>query len=300
MRGQDSGIEALTEDASRAQTSDISLTSVWGAAHDDVWAVGSAGSMYHFDGKRWQQQERLTEADLTSVHGSKPDDVWAVGVDIVLHFDGTAWSVPLEGMSETLLGVWESSADDVWMVGLAWELDQGVIRHWDGEQWTWSTLRGVSSLWDVWNSPDGTLWIGGSAIGGSGFLAHAREEELSRASYGGKSLRAIWGSTAADLWVAPYEGPLQHWAGSQWTEHLPGPDGSRLLGLSGSSAHDVWAVGLHGLVLHWNGRDWDEVEAHTDATLWSVWVANPNDAWAVGGEILHWDGTEWKPFQVEH
>jgi hypothetical protein len=292
-------VEDAAVDAAQAQAPDISLTSVWGAAHDDVWAVGAAGSMYHFDGERWREQERLTDADLTSVHGSGSDDVWAVGVDVVLHWDGTAWSVALQGMSETLLGVWQSAADDVWMVGLAWEPDQGVVRHWNGDKWDWSTLGGVSTLWDVWNSPEGTLWIGGSGFGGSGFLAQAQERELSRASYDGTSLRGIWGCAADDVWVAPYEGALQHWDGSQWVEQLAKPDDARLLGISGSGTRDVWAVGLHGLILHWNGQDWTVADSYTDATLWSVWVAEPDDAWAVGGEILHWDGRAWTTVEVQ-
>jgi hypothetical protein len=285
-----------TSDAAEANLDDLSFTSVWGAAPDDIWAVGSAGAIVHFDGDHWQRFAGITAADLTSVHGYSVDDVWAVGTDVALHWDGTSWSVELQEIGETLLGVWQNGPHDVWMVGLAWISDSGVVRHWDGHSWSGTELRGVSSLWEVWNSPDNTLWFGGSAVGGTGFLGHGQANELSRASYDGGSLRGIWGHASDDVWVAPYEGAMQHWDGSSWTEHDTGSDSVRLLSVSGSAPNDVWAVGLHGVIEHYSGDTWTQVESNTDATLWSVWAPAQDNAWAVGGTILHWDGDSWQQF----
>jgi len=282
-------------DADTAEALDhLSFTSVWGAAADDIWAVGSGGAIVHYDGDHWQRFERLTERDLTSVHGHSADDVWAVGTDIALHWDGSSWSVKLQDISETLLGVWQTGPDDVWMVGLAWISDSGLIRHWNGETWSGTELRGVSSVWEVWNSPENKLWFGGSAVGGTGFLGHGQDKQFSRASYQGGSLRGIWGVSSDDVWVAPYEGSMQHWDGSSWSEHNLGVNSARMLSVSGSSTNDVWAVGLHGLIEHWDGDQWNQVDAHTDATLWSVWAPAADDAWAVGGTIMHWEGDSWQ------
>jgi hypothetical protein len=72
--------------------------SVWGAAPDDVWAVGELGTIDHWDGARWTQVLAGTfpyYPSLAKVHGSSADDVWAVGVSgdgknsgVVLHRAG--------------------------------------------------------------------------------------------------------------------------------------------------------------------------------------------------------------------
>ncbi len=69
--------------------------SVWGAAPDDVWAVGDLGTIDHWDGARWTQVLTGTfpyYPALAKVHGSSADDVWASGVStdgedrgVVLH-----------------------------------------------------------------------------------------------------------------------------------------------------------------------------------------------------------------------
>jgi hypothetical protein len=63
-------------------------------------------------------------------------------------------------------------------------------------------------------------------------------------------------------------------------------------------------VGEHGRITHWDGATFTELPSGTDATLYGVWAAAPNDAWAVGGTpdqptsandvVLHWDGSSWK------
>jgi hypothetical protein len=63
--------------------------------------------------------------------------------------------------------------------------------------------------------------------------------------------------------------------------------------MHGTGRNDAWAVGLYGAALHWDGELWSRSETPSDATLWSVWSAAPDDAWAVGGALLHWNGERW-------
>ncbi len=59
----------------------------------------------------------------------------------------------------------------------------------------------------------------------------------------------------------------------------------------------VVCVGSGGRIRHFAGDLYEplDVASPTTATLRSVWVNSPLDAWAVGekGTILHWDGTAW-------
>ena len=59
-----------------------SHTSLWGAAPDDVWAVGDGGAISHWDGAAWTQVpvgKFPYYPFLNKVHGSSADDVWVAG-----------------------------------------------------------------------------------------------------------------------------------------------------------------------------------------------------------------------------
>jgi hypothetical protein len=65
---------------------------MWGSSANDVWAVGLAGTILHFDGKAWTRSTAPVTDDLWSVWGSSANDVWAVGGHgALLRFDGKAW-----------------------------------------------------------------------------------------------------------------------------------------------------------------------------------------------------------------
>jgi len=110
-----------------------------------------------------------------------------------------------------------------------------------------------------------------------------------------------------------------HWDGSSWHEvSTPNANNSTniFLAIGGSSSDDVWAVGWYfdpndhktlTLAEHWNGSAWSlaptpNVDLQNE--LLGVYVAAPNDAWAVGyhddvggtdGDVLieHWNGSSW-------
>ena len=57
--------------------------SVWGAAPNDVWAVGDGGAISHWNGTTWSQIQTGTfpyYPFLNKVHGSSAADVWVVGL----------------------------------------------------------------------------------------------------------------------------------------------------------------------------------------------------------------------------
>ena len=67
---------------------------VWGSADDDAWVVGERGTLLHFDGADWSDEDPGTDVRLFTVHGCATDDVWAVGGfgnGIIVHFDGAEW-----------------------------------------------------------------------------------------------------------------------------------------------------------------------------------------------------------------
>jgi hypothetical protein len=58
------------------------LTSVWSIAPDDVWMVGEAGTLLHFDGSSWESTPGGEgSGSPNAVWGASSDDVWVAADD---------------------------------------------------------------------------------------------------------------------------------------------------------------------------------------------------------------------------
>ena len=78
-----------------------------GTAPDDVWAVGRAGFVAHWDGAKWTQVSVGTDSELWTVRARSRTDVWIAGAyGLVLHWNGATWT-----QSATLAG---DDINDLW------------------------------------------------------------------------------------------------------------------------------------------------------------------------------------------
>ncbi|PYO75991.1 MAG: hypothetical protein DMD63_15490, partial [Gemmatimonadetes bacterium] len=57
----------------------------------------------------------------------------------------------------------------------------------------------------------------------------------------------------------------------------------------GTSASDVWAVGNLRTIIHYDGSSWSTVRSETTDILMDVWGSSSSNLWSVGttGTILH-------------
>lgn len=179
----------------------------FGFSASDVYAVGNEGTVLHFDGQRWSRMTSPTTQPLWGVWGAATNDVWAVGGDgqapnaTLLHFDGASWSrVMLPPLQKPrvgqLLKVWGFGADDVYVVGQrgvvlhrtggVWREElsganddlvsvwgangvvvavggrsNGIVSRWNGTEWTTTNLAPVGGLNGVWMRDGTTAWLGG-------------------------------------------------------------------------------------------------------------------------------------------
>jgi hypothetical protein len=94
------------------------LLAAWGQG-DHLWAAGGGGTILHFDGTDWNEEETGTKATLNAIFGFAPDDIWAAGDEgTVLHFDGDRWSrIEMGGYRGHLRAIWGHAPDDVWVGG---------------------------------------------------------------------------------------------------------------------------------------------------------------------------------------
>lgn len=266
------------------------LTSVWGTGKSDVWAVGSGGTIVHWDGNAWIRTLTTTKSTLRAVRGSGPNDVWAVAMtDTILHSNGftngsAEWTVvngAVEPSSATAaLSLWSASPGEL-------RIGTRARNFYDPDSGEYPFIHQYTLKLDA----DGG--IGWEPVVGEGNV------------YG------IWGSSPEDLWIVADNSERQKWqkgmtkhgtlskAGFEWKE-VDSQSSSRLEGIWGSSANEpIWAVGELGTIRRMaNGAArWEIIDSPTTENLHAVWGSRADDVWAVGdaGTILHWDGIEWKP-----
>lgn len=114
------------------------------------------------------------------------------------------------------------------------------------------------------------------------------------------AMLGIWGSSATDVWIVGADGGdgvnTRHFDGTAWSAELNGI--GTLWWVSGQG-DEVWLAGEGGQV----GRRGEALTVLDPAlTMFGVWAAAPDDAWAVGGNIdaaadaaalYRWDGAAW-------
>lgn len=119
------------------------VTSIWGAATNDIWAVGDSGTMRHWDGTTWTLQPQLITRAWAEITGWAANDVVALAsFNGAYAYDGTSWrslDFPIPGFR--LNTIWGTSGKD-FFVGSA----NGYVFHYDGMYWTpveLGTLQGA-------------------------------------------------------------------------------------------------------------------------------------------------------------
>ncbi|AKU94962.1 Type IV fimbrial biogenesis protein PilY1 [Labilithrix luteola] len=266
------------------------LLDVWGSSAQDVWAVGSGGTVIHWDGAAWTRVPIPWKDTLRSVGGSGVSDVWIVSsLNVVLHSSGFGTAAgfklqpllypvdPTNRSGAILSKVWASGAGNLFVGGDPWISAPSV--------------------------PSDSLWR--FRFGASADQAWEPVSTFCRTLPCGR-VDGIWGTSASDVWVVGEngavrrsKGPVGDGGAEQWSTMETTRTTADLHGIWGSSASDVWIVGDRGTIRHWSNdasQSWAIVPSSTTRDLRAVWGTGPSDAWAVGdgGTILHWDGASWR------
>lgn len=224
------------------------LWSAWAISPSDIWAVGDASTILHWNGQIWQQQTNALPltVDLSSVWASGPKDVWAVGgptgggAGYVFRYDGTSWTQSAIGATHYLNTIYGISKNDIWVVGVG--IAAGTI---PGEFWHW----------------DGAIWAPvntGTGTNGDNF--------------------SVWASAPNDVFVVGSNGAMQRYNGTSWSKISTGGTNS-LYGVSGyvpagGGPSVVYAAGTAGLVIHYDGSTAKRITAtSTGTTLNAVWAS---------------------------
>ena len=149
-------VKPLTYPERRGLGTSAYLFGVWGSSATDVFAVGDAGAILHYDGQAWAAMNSGTAIGLGPVWGSSGNDVFAAGENgTILHYDGQAWSPMQSGTTEEIDGLWGSSASDVFAAG-----GDGAILHYDGQAWSLMSSTGKPFI-NMWGSSGSDIFAVG-------------------------------------------------------------------------------------------------------------------------------------------
>ena len=288
------------------------IASSWGSSPTDVWAVGAAGTLLHYDGTAWSPalDPDGFANDLFAVQGAAANDVWAVGsAGTVLHYDGSAWKTVGGSGNCDYKSVWVGSASDVWIGGAGPTVNSactfasttgglGSLAHWDGTRFTAANLPPSprtpigSAVVGLWGSSTTDVWAVETDL--SGTIYHYDGTTWS-ASMATNRLLGIWGTSASDVWAGTEGAGLLHWNGSAWSAAL-NTSGATYYATTGSGARDVWVIENVGnpQLKHWDGSTWSSA-TNSPTDMQALWAAGASSLWSLGGcgDLSHWNGTAW-------
>jgi cysteine-rich repeat protein len=272
----------------------VDLEAVWGTAANDVFAVGAAGTILHYDGTSWSQ---ITTAPTPAWDYT---DIWGVGTDVYAvansgsgsasrldHFDGTSWSTMKSFVSGDARAVAATSPTDIWVGGA------NILTNWNGAEWSGNnncptTSDGLqASFSSLWADPvTQKVWV-------------ANDNQIVCVSNGTASwthvasvvARRVWGSAATDVWaVAAGTFPVAFRTvnGTTW---MPAPEANPIINARsiGGSAGDVLLVGDLGRAMQFNGTSWSLSPTGVPFDLADAWGYSKGHAFLVGenGTILY-------------
>jgi hypothetical protein len=105
------------------------MRDVWAASASSVFAVGSQGSIEHWNGSTWTPMTTGTQVEFGRVWGRGATDVYALGAGLVFHYDGVSWTQMPLPQAALALDLW-GAPDDLFVA-----TQDGVLRF-DGAQWS--------------------------------------------------------------------------------------------------------------------------------------------------------------------
>lgn len=295
----------------------VALNAVTGTAADDVWIVGSLGTVLHGGGDSFARVASGSDETLFSAWTPARGDVWIAAATAPLHgtlaedggtsferVTGSTWSSS-SNTGGRIWAVFGSSPDDVWLAGEStsrfggyasvFKLDanDGGVPAWRAQSICPPRVSCYPSVRAAWGTPEGPVWLVGargenytleSADGGSVWAI-----KDSRSAVG---FDAVWSASNGQAWAVGAGGTIRRYSTALgvW-EVMDAPVTSALHGVWGNGPDDVWIVGDDGVVLHWDGtafhvaRMHDRTEVAPD--LNAVWGLG-EELWIVGnGVIFH-------------
>jgi hypothetical protein len=279
------------------------LNAISGNADNNIWAVGTPGTILHFDGGNWTVKPRV-DIGLLDVWVSPTGQVFAAGGDMsrgyVLRGYNNPWTIDTIPPFSAARAIWGVSDTSVFAL-----TDAARVMKFNGTSWSELVTLPASQVMDIEGLSSQLLYVSGGAPDPPNLAGVIYQ-------YNGSSWNEVYRgfNTVTDLWVAPDSSvyalartntacfsALLHSNGVGWDTVTTFSDGIERI--HGRTQQDIYATGVCNGV---------EAFAHADSTGWTVdrkpildfavelW-ASPGGTWfAVGaaGSIQTNSGAGWQ------
>lgn len=240
-----------------------------------------AGRLETWDGSNWSTISLPSGTPLLNwVYGTGPDDVYAVGeAGTILHFDGSSWTAESSTTTEDLWGVWGLGPDATWavggggrMAGQATLLKRSSDGTWKPEPVPALERAGVNAFYKVWGLDAAHVWVVGQR---GAILAYDGAAWSETGAGTSEDLISLWGTSVDDVVAVGGRGNgvVARWDGASWTHRALAP----LPGLNGvwtDTPGRVWAVGETGTVIRLSPSDgtWsiESLDLEGEARQWAL------------------------------
>jgi photosystem II stability/assembly factor-like uncharacterized protein len=229
---------------------------------NEGWAVGEAGTIFHYQNGQWQAIESPTQNGLSSLAMVSANEGWAVGDhSTILHYQDGRWQLVSEAAPLELRDVDWLDNGEGWAVGTP-----GTVMHYQNGQWqsvdtpvSGPEFNLILSAIDMTTSQEG--W----AVGFNGTILH----------YVGDTWQLVPSPGAYFLNSIDMVNEDEGWAVGSGD----GPDGM-----------------VEGKIIHYVNGQWQEVTNRPKYTLTDIDMINQNEGWAIGpgGTILHYQNSTWE------
>ncbi len=260
----------------------VSGSSVSGSGPRDVWAAGTDGGAWRYDGVAWAQVRAPGDGTATGLSVGAPGSVWLVGVDAAgggraLRWNGTAFVAT--AFPRPVSAVFARGAQ-AW-VGVDGDGAAGVsarVEQWDGAGWKELDTGDAMTVAGVWAAGEADVWAVGSYRPGLyarsvGVVLHFDGVRWDRRELPDHAAKALWASGPNDVWIA---------AGTESCTKCP-------------------PITPDAIVLHWDGRRFTNT---LGVPLYTVAGTGPTDVWGAAWEwpagrsapqtsVYRFDGTSW-------
>lgn len=262
----------------------VDLYAVYAAGPRDVYAVGRAGTVIHWDGRAWAVLPAPAgSGDLKSLAGAG-DELVAGATSSVYHWDGAAWSAPTS-TPQFVLGLWAAAATDVFLAGV-----NGMTGRYTGA-WAFA-MPTANNL----NAVAGTSASDAYAVGASGTVLHWTTAWAPETTGTTHNLLAVSASGARGFAVGRTSGntPALVQRDGSWSDAtalLPADVRTATASLRGvwTNGTHAFAVGDNGIIVHGEGTTWTPMPSNTTVQFYAV-AGSGNDVFAVGvgGKVVRY------------
>ncbi len=227
------------------------LTAIYGNSSGEFVAVGYSGTATHSSTGGWTEMLH-NHCRTPNAFGATMDAYYIVcsNPGWIIRWDGSDWEeFQVEG---AWIGVWGTVDGAVYAAGYEKSDDgtrRGLLGHFDGTQWTVLQPDVEAdlnySLGGVWADETGKVVAVGAVAGDpatSGLIVEYDGKDWTVETGFESALRAVWGTSADDVYAIGYDGLIVHFDGDAWTVREECID-AELYAIHGSDATNVYMMG---------------------------------------------------------